>query len=223
MNQISINIKIIAMYMFNKILRSSFFLILLNSCLGQSANVDKCKTSYKKARENFNSYYKNNDQSLIQEALPNAEQAIQCEQTKYAAIDLKISLLILLKKYKNGHEFIDSLSENDFKVKYKKKMYYNYFIAMEYESNADTVNRDKFLNEIVNSIQNYILAENMPKDKLDEEAYYTLYTIKKRLSSLTQLNNEIDLLKQKYPYEKDFFDALKETLNGEEKSANPIF
>jgi len=91
-------------------------------------------------------------------------------------------------------------------------MNYNYFLALEYESKADTANRNKYFNEIIAHIQNYIQQENISKDKLNEEAYYDLFSVKAKVLSKEKISSEIDLLKEQYPKEKDFFDVLKETL-----------
>ena len=132
-------------------------------------------------RNGISTYYKINEKLLLNKSLNNVEQALKCKETRYKAIDLKISLLILLKKYRNGYKFIDSLSEKDFKKGYKKKMNYNYFLALEYESKADTANRNKYFNEIIAHIQNYIQQENISKDKLNEEAYYDLFSVKAKV------------------------------------------
>ena len=206
---------------FKDIVSYCLFLILLNSCNGQS-NIDTCKLSYKNARNNLNNYYKNTDQSLILKALQEVNQSLQCQDTRHKAIDLKISLLAILKMYKNGYQFIDSLNENDFSAKYKKTMNHNYFLALEYEEKSDTANRNKLLNETVANIQNYIRQENMPQGKLDEEAYYDLFFVKKKVMSLEKINAEIDLLKKQYPRDEEFFDALKSSMDEETKVVNPF-
>ena len=156
-------------------------IILLGSCNAQSKQLKDCQLSYKNAKADFSTYYKINEKLLLNKSLNNVEQALKCKETRYKAIDLKISLLILLKKYRNGYKFIDSLSEKDFKKGYKKKMNYNYFLALEYESKADTANRNKYFNEIIAHIQNYIQQENISKDKLNEEAYYDLFSVKAKV------------------------------------------
>ena len=196
-------------------------IILLGSCNAQSKQLEDCQLSYKNAKADFSTYYKINEKLLLNKSLNNVEQALKCKETRYKAIDLKISLLILLKKYRNGYKFIDSLSEKDFKKGYKKKMNYNYFLALEHESKTDTVNRNKYFNYIIVDIQNYIQQEKMSKGKFDKEAYYDLFFVKKNFLNLQQVNAEVDLLKEQYPNEKDFFDSLKETLiNAEPKTTS---
>src|SRR5580658_3903766 len=114
------------------------FIYSFSSCRGQSNNKDSCIAHLKNARRNINSYYKNSEQALLFVALKEVEQSTQCTETRYGAIELKLSLLLILKKYKEGYIYTDSLSESDFKYKYKRQMWHNYFLALNYESNFDT-------------------------------------------------------------------------------------
>jgi hypothetical protein len=206
---------------FNTALAGLSLILCFTSCNGQSKQSADCIASYKKAKTALNTYYGNNEQSLLQESLNNVEQAIRCEETKFKAIDLKISLLMLLKKYKTGYQFIDSLSEKDFSTGYKKKMNYNFFLAMEYESKKDTFNRNLVLNVVILDIQNYIQNEKMPVGKLDDQVYYDLYTIKSKILDQSKLSTEIDSLKKIYPGQEAFFESLKESFNDESKKSIP--
>lgn len=190
-----------------------FALFTLNSCNGQAKDKDDCVLHLKNARKSFNSYYQNNEDSALISALNEVEKSMQCIETRRGAVELKLSLLMLLKKYPEGYKYIDSLTENDFKLSYKKTLAYNYFLASEYESKGDTVMRNKLLNETVSNIQKYIQGENMPDHKINEEAYYDLFLIKSKILTQEQMNVEIALLKRKYPKNKDFFDALEDSFN----------
>jgi hypothetical protein len=128
------------------------FFFTLFSCNSQSTKTDNCKLQFKAAKDSLNAYYRGNEESLLQSALENVERSIRCDEIRDKSIELKISLLILLKKYKIGYMFIDSLRRDDFKASYKKKMNYNYFLVLEHESKGDTTNRDKLLNEIISDI-----------------------------------------------------------------------
>jgi hypothetical protein len=187
------------------------FAMLFSSCQGQSIQLKDCLSHFKESRIALNTYYKNNDTSLLQKSLDNIEIAMNCDETRRGAIELKISLLMLLKKYKNGCLFIDSLSDKDFKVSYERKMIYNFFLAMDYESIGDTINRNKCYNTAIENIQNYIQQENLPKDKIDERAYYDLFLTKWKILDKEQLKAAIELAKQQHPNNKDFFESLQST------------
>ena len=99
-------------------------------------------------------------------------------------------------------------------------MYYNSFLALDYESKQDTANRNKNYNEIIPSIENYIQKESEPKSQLDEEAYYDLFYIKAKVSDQKKITTEIDNLIQKYYSEKDFLEGVKNTLFNMPKEVN---
>jgi hypothetical protein len=135
---------------------------------------------------------------------------------------MKISVLILLKRYQRGYEFVDSLSEVDFNAKYKKEMDYDYFRSLEYESKSDTINRNILLEKIINNIQQYIQNENMPKDTFDEDAYFSLFLFKNKLFNSTIVDAEIEILKKKYPNETDYLNGVKTTIDEKPQFSWPL-
>jgi len=192
-----------------------------SSCNGQNKNADSCKFYQKKARSKLNDYYKNNDKSLLKEALTEAEQALKCSKN-IETIELKLSLLALLKDYKSGYEYTKMLTDRDFKYKYKKEMNYYYFLSMDYATKGDTLNRNKFLNKTVQGIQSYLDKENIRNNKLNEEAYYDLFSFKKMLMNKQKIDIEIDKIEKKYPYNNEFFKALKSSIEEDTRTAKSI-
>ena len=158
-----------------KIILYCLVLTFFNGCDRQDHNLDDGALALKKAEKNLDLYNRTKDHSLLYLGLKDTETSLQCVQTREQAITLKIDMLSQLKNYKWGYEFIDSLSESDFKVKYKKDMWYYYFHALESQSIGDTINRNLYLAKIISGIQNYINQENMPNEKNDEEAYHDLF------------------------------------------------
>jgi hypothetical protein len=148
---------------------------------------------------------------LLNDALPYTEQAMLCKETRLQAVELKTSLLMLLRKYKLGYEFIDSLQQTDFNKEYRKGMNYNYFKAMEYETNGDTANAHKLYVEAANDVTHYIDTTNKG-NQIDQAAFYDLFFIKSKILSKEQIEKEIEEIVKKYPSNKDFFTTLKSTL-----------
>jgi hypothetical protein len=183
-----------------------------NTCKGQVNNGEKCKVSYTNAITKMGEYYKTPKISLLQESLRNIEESMLCHETRRESINLKISLLLLMKKYQRGYMFIDSLDNSDFDAPYKKKMRYDEFHAFDYESKLDTASRNRVFWIIVNDIQEYIQNENMGKDTLNEEAYIFMFSFKQKLIGLKKADAEIDSLKVKYPLKGDYLDALKNAI-----------
>jgi|GEM_PF-2091735 len=184
----------------------------LNGCCGQPKNSDTCISHFKNASAAVSSYQESNDQQFLSVALHEVGQSTACTETRQAAVELKISLLMLLKEFREAYVYVDSLNETDFKLKYKKSMWHNYFLASEYGSQLDTVNEVKYFNEAIRAIQNYIQSENKHQGQLDEEAYFDLFNIKKKVATQQQIETEIDSLKGEYPSKRSYFTGLKTTL-----------
>ncbi len=190
---------------------SVHIIFCISSCNGQST-IGDCKTGAKNAKSNLNGYYENYDPALLNKALYYIEQSMPCKETRLQAVELKMSVLILLKEYKAGYEFIDSLQQSDFSKEYKKKMNLNIFKALEYEANADTVNAYKFYTEAINDLSLYIEKTNNDK-QIDKDAYYDLYFLKSKVLSHGQMEDELEKLAEKYPSYKEFFTVLKSSFN----------
>jgi len=169
-----------------KITACCLILTFFANCKMQHNNADNCISAYKKAEKNLNEYYRTKDESLLYLSLKNVEESLQSVQTRSDAISLKIDLLSQLKKYTWGYEFVDSLNESDFKIKYKKNMWHDYFHALESQSIGDTLERNIYLIKIISGIQNYIRKEYIPDEKEYEEAYHDIFFSKTNI-----LNNQI--------------------------------
>ena len=197
-------------------------LILLNSCNGQTSNSESCKEAYKYAMSKLNKYYVENNPLYLQESLTKIDLAISCPKTRASSIELKISLLLLLKMYDQGIVFIDSLTEEDFKFKYKLKMTHDYFQVLQTKSKGDSIGASKIMAGIISNINKFIQTDTISKGKLNEEAYYDLYVMKAGVMSFQTVESEIKLLVEKYPANKDFFHALISSLNEHEKIIYPF-
>jgi hypothetical protein len=182
-------------------------IICLNSCAGQSP-IDDCKIGINNAQRNLNNYYKSKDSTLLDTSLRYTEQSMLCKETRLRAVELKTSLLVLLRKYKRGYEFIDSLRQDDFSKEYKKRMNYSFLRALEMEANGDTTNAHKLYAEAVNYVNHFI--ETTGKDsQIDQDAYYDLYFIKSRIFTQEQIENELEELAKENPSDRVFFTVLK--------------
>src|SRR5689334_23381861 len=190
-----------------QIIISIYVILVFNSCREQPSGED-CRISYRKAKSEFNRYYKNQDTGLLDSVLYNLSHSMNCKETRLQAVSLRISTLVLLKNYKAGYEFIDTLQGTDFDRPYKKNMYYKLMKALEYENKGDTVNAKSLYSKAINPVNNYIQAKSND-GQIDQDAYYDLYFIKAKLISQDQIGNEIDGLIKKYPSDKDFLIALK--------------
>lgn len=190
--------------------------LLLNSCNGQNRDKDVCKSNYIKAKGEISKFYVNNNKDLLSDALKDVQKAFNCPETRKASIELKISVLSLLKKYDVAYQFVDSLEEKDFSKPYKKKMQYDFLKGLNYESESKIVDRNIYYNKAILEIQTFV---NNQKN-IDQEAYYDLFFVKSKILNSEQISDEINKLKIKYPADKDFFESLKESFNEGTKQIN---
>lgn len=170
----------------------------------------------------LNSYYDNNrDTFLLYEALQGFNKSVNCEKTRGAAIEGKISVLNLMGKYLEGYKFIDSLNVADFRFPYKKQVHSDYFLAQNFLSEGDTTKYKFYINKIIDNINDHIQKKLINSDKISEEPFYDLYYMKSKILNKNEFLTEVEKLKNKYPQEKDFFDNLYETFYNLKKVINP--
>ncbi len=190
-------------------------LTILSSCNGQNTSKD-CKTSYIEAKKKFNKFYTDNNSVLLSDALKDVQKSLNCPETRIASIELKMSALSLLKKYDIAYQFVDSLADKDFSKPYKKKMQYDFFKALNYESKSKIADRNIYYNKAILEIQTFVSNQKT----IDQEAYYDLFLVKSKILTSEQISDEINNLKTKYPADKDFFESLKESFKDETKQIN---
>ncbi len=114
---------------------------------------------------------------------------------------------MLLKDYEKGFEFVSSLEANRFEKPYQLNMYLKTFKALSFEVKGDTLNRDEVLKDIVDEIQNYV--NDNPTEKT---AITDLFYIKIRLKSIDDVIEEINRMQKNDVADKDFYEALKESI-----------
>jgi hypothetical protein len=193
------------------------------NCEAQKMAADSCKNHFITARKKLGLYYKTRDNTVLPEAIKTIELSLQCPETRRAAVELKLSLLSLQKQYRNAYYFVNTLSESDFKYSYRKKMNYDFFRALEYESKPDTLKRNVYLNKARAAIEKYIGEQSTHDDKSDMEPYYDLIFIMKKMGSQQRLNTEIDRLKKKYPGTTNMLNALNEGVTSSGRSTKTTY
>ncbi len=210
------------LFQINKYLFILILLYLFYGCEGQSANLDACKINIRIARENIKSFYQTNNKQLLLDAINNANQSVQCGPTRIAGVEIKLSIYMLLKEYKTGQTYLDSLKEEDFKLRYKKNFWYNYLGALEAESNSDTAERSKYYNKIIDNVDNYIKTNDSSSGMLDKEPYYDLFFIKSKILTREDFNKQVDNVEIKYRSDSTFLQSLKTTFYRTSADSNSI-
>jgi len=165
-----------------------------------------CEQNFKTARDLA---YKNpTDFAMLDSALNIVNKCMKCDSIKMAVVELKIRLLQTLSKYEQGSKFIDSLQSSDFPFPYKKTLYQDNFVALNFASKGDTINRDKVYNKMTTDLEGYIIKNNL-KSKEFQEAFTELSSFQKSSVDSLKLLLLIDSLKAKYPDEERFLNFFK--------------
>ncbi|HEV8084694.1 MAG TPA: hypothetical protein VGP55_15920 [Chitinophagaceae bacterium] len=166
-----------------------------------------CYDNFKKAKEiAYNNFSKT---SSLDSALVLVNRSMPCDSIRKSVIELKLRLLITLKKYKEGAEFIDSLTNDDFEYTYKRKLNHDNFIALKFQSNKDTNNRNSVYRKMDANLEKYINSNKLSSKEF-EEAFLDLYTIKGNFIDPIRINQEIDSLKRTYPAKANFFSFFQQ-------------
>jgi hypothetical protein len=197
-------------------------LLLFTQCNGQSAQPADCKLEYSRATKSLNNYYANKDEAQLAVALKEIDSALQCGGMNPRAVQLKITVLLLSKKYQEGYDFVKPLDAAVFPRPYQKMMNENWFMAHVFEGSGDTIARDSLYRKIVLGIGDYIESENVASKPFDEMAYYDLYFVEGQFQR-TKALEELGGLEKKFPAEKDFFAGLRDMIDNKdsELSAQP--
>jgi hypothetical protein len=180
--------------------------VMFDSCQIPHDREIICETNFKKAKDLA---YKNpTNFSALDSALNIVNRSMQCDSIKDAVIDLKINLLCTLRKYDEGSKFIDSLEISDFAFPYKKVFNHDNFIALNFATKGDTINRDKIYNKMGSDLRNYIKQNNLTSREF-QEAFTELSSIPGAFTNSTRLKLLIDSLKTKYPKEERFLEFFR--------------
>lgn len=187
----------------NILLYVSLVCVSLNACNHNSEK--NCGLLLKKADDNLYQFYLSNDTTLLIEAKKCLD-SIGCNSFKYKVFNSKTTLLILLKEYSEGIEYIKSLGAADFNRAYQKNMYLKSFEAMQSEFKGDTTTSNKLYREIVVEIQSYLNNDD------NQEILLDLFSVKSKVETREQIIQEIELLKKAGKYDNDFLNALIATM-----------
>lgn len=113
----------------------------------------------------------------------------------------------MLKDYDMGFEFVNTLERDGFDKPYKQNMYLKTFKALSFETKGDTTQWDEQLKELANEIESYV-KEN-PTDK---SSITDLFFTKIRFTPKEDVVEEINRMQENEETDKDFYEALKESI-----------
>ena len=197
------------MYKINKIVFFSFFVFLFCSCNGQmGTNATNCNKKFKEARNLVFTYPAASRQTALDSALNLANECLLCDSIKKAVIDFKITLLIAMKKYAEGINFVSSLSDSDFSFGFKKKITLEGIQALVYGSKNDTINRNLTYKEMASYLERYLQLQHISDNEF-KEIYTYLFAIRENYLDSVSINKEVDSLQKVYPAKESFFEFFR--------------
>jgi|GEM_PF-3273488 len=170
---------------------------------------EECLDSLLRANRYLNEYYTDGDEENLKRSISIIDNVIDnCLEHKEQLVTSKINVLMLLKDYEKGYEFVKSLETEKFKRSYSKNMYLMSFKALYYETKKDILSKNAILQNIVEEIQDYV-----DHNPTDEEAIIDLFYTKTMLKTRKEIINEIDkLLEEKKMANDNFYILLKESI-----------
>jgi hypothetical protein len=136
-------------------------------------------------------YENSTRQSALDSAMALVSQSLECKNTRIAAIDLKITLFAAMKKYAEGSRFIDSLHEDDFSFRYKKRFFSESFTALQSEKNNDTLKSKELYQEISDDLEKYIKTQSL-NDEEFEQIYLDIFLVKGKYLNKHELMREAE-------------------------------
>jgi hypothetical protein len=172
------------------------------------SGADNCIKYFNIAKSNINLYYRDSSTNHLDTALfyINTNTSL-CPEYKTSFINLKLSILLLLKDDRQGQEFVRSLDSMDFDKDYQRGMYLGSFDAIKYEKLGDTTKRNLIYSELSTIIENYLRV-----NYTDREAYVDLFVTKAKYRNKAEVIDEIDSLYKDRIGDNDFVEALKQTI-----------
>jgi len=194
-------------------------LLLLTECRGQSKDIQNCKAEYWRASDALNNYYMDSNQAHLSAAFASLDSALKCNEMRSKAVSLKITLLLVAKKYKEGYEFVRPLDPASFSKPYEKYCFENWFLAHVLDAKSDSTARDSVYRQMEIRLENYINAGRGFDGDFDDLAVSSLYVVKWQLEGKKVLN-EIDSLEKIWPKRKDFFNYLRVMLQNKPYTAS---
>jgi hypothetical protein len=184
-----------------KIIIALILLFIICSCVEKKQDKVRYENLYSKAVDELFRFSQTDDTLW----LLNAEcylDSINCKPVKHKIFLTKIGLYYQLKRYEDGKRYVLSFDISDFDREYQRDMYLNFFEALEYENEGDSIMRNKLYRGMIADVQLYLDRND------DQEALLDLFSIKSKIETCEQIVQEIQLLKTSGKYDSEFFDMM---------------
>ncbi len=171
-------------------------------------NQKDCKMIYNESINHINNFYIKNDKNELQLSLSKINSYTDfCSEYRNRFYNAKITVLMLMKDFKQGYEFVNTLKVEEFQFAYKKNLYLKTFKALLLEKEGNLIDRNKLFLEITEEISTYLL-----NDQLNKEALSDLFYTKIRFQEIEGVLNDLEIKQKENEQNREFLEILKETL-----------
>jgi len=186
------------------------FISMLESCSAQTDRVEDCEENYAKGRDFINKYAESYNKEYLYTALSLFDSSFLCKSTRFQSINSKIITYNLLRNYKEGSEYINSLQSEEFKKPYEKKINKELFDGYFLQSSGDSIGARTIFMQIASDLKTFLI--NKKSGDLEKDVLSTLIFIESKYFSVSQLKDELEELKGKFPNDKEFIDSLEKVI-----------
>lgn len=145
---------------------------------------------YSQGVKHLNRFYETRDSSELLLAKKNVEKADRIDpQGRNSRFACRLSILSLLKKYKDGIVLVSSVDSSMFVLPYQKNLYLKTFRALQAKVEQDTLNERKYLEEIIVEIELYMKNNTISLETLSD-LYYTKLRLVGKNKVITELESK---------------------------------
>lgn len=154
-------------------MKYGFLLLLMLIIACREDSNSRGYSLYSQGVKHLNRFYETRDSSELLLAKKNVEKADRIDpQGRNSRFACRLSILSLLKKYKDGIVLVSSVDSSMFVLPYQKNLYLKTFRALQAKVEQDTLNERKYLEEIIVEIELYMKNNTISLETLSD-LYYT--------------------------------------------------
>lgn len=212
-----------------------FFLVSFTQCNNKTKKIN-CDEINERSAQFINQYYTDNNNEYLDSALFYTDKGIDnCSNYKNILSLRKLNVLTEQQKFSEAIKFIGTFDKEMFSdLPYYQEFLINRFKAMEAIKENDINKRDKYLEECVTMVDNYLLANKVKVDSLLKQSSIdsilksplstalTQYYYYKSVNNLKGVINDLREKKEGHNINNEFIDYLKDYLQTDFMEFNGI-
>jgi hypothetical protein len=179
------------------------------SCINSQNN--NCKELQNQSHLGVMRFFKDENKSHLDSSLDNIEKSYKvCPELETAFFpNIKVTILILLKEYDKGYEYIKTFNDSHFMIQpYSKNSYLNIFSALIFREQKDTFKVDSCVNLVLKEFDTYLIMHPDEEQTVIEAKFQIKYWFQNK----SKVMHEIEELRAGKIYDNEFIDNLINSL-----------